>query len=374
MKIIILGSVLWDSIWGHNQELTRILSKEHEITFLEPVVHSSNLNLSFQRTTKNRVPPNVRIIQRDTNFGLNLIYGVYCEISNLFYLIKNDYDFFVTYYTTCGLLATLFSRLMGKKVILMYVDDLSELYEPKIAKILTKHVFTPLVTKCSNLTVTTAYKLKKFINNYSKNVEYIPNGVDLSRFQSNEKSFEDNKNFIIGFVGSFGEWINYEMILEAAKLFKNNKDIKFLFVGTGEGFNYFNSAINELNLNNIQLLGVVPHSEVPKILSKVDVCIIPFKINRLTDSVCPVKLFEYWAMEKPVISTSFHEIKIIAKDKVIFVDNAVELKNAILALKNDEQLRIKYADVGIKEVKNYDWNILGDKYLRIISKLSKSKV
>ncbi|AUB56000.1 hypothetical protein BK007_08305 [Methanobacterium subterraneum] len=374
MKIIILGPVLWDSIWGHSQELTRILSEDHEITFLEPIVHSSNLSLSFQRTSKNRIPKNVQVIQRNTNFGLNLFYGIYGELSNIFYLIKNDYDLFITYYTTCGLLATLFSRLMGKKVILMYVDDLAEWYEPKIAKILTKHVFTPLVTKCSNLTITTAHKLEESVKSYNKHVECIPNGVNLSFFQNEEGSFNSINKFIVGFIGSFGSRINYEMLFETAKLLKSNKDIKFLFVGGGEGFDYFNDAVNELNWDNIQLLGVVPHSEVPNILSEMDICIIPFKINRLTDCICPVKLFEYWAMEKPVISTSFYEIKIIAKDKVIFADNSEELMNAILALKNNEQLRRKYADIGIQEVKKYDWNVLGDKYLKIISKLNESKL
>ena len=116
-------------------------------------------------------------------------------------------------------------------------------------------------------------------------------------------------------------------------------------------------------------MGVVPHFKVPKILSQMDICIIPFKINSLTDNVSPVKLFEYWAMEKPVISTSFYEIKRIAKDKVFFVDNPEELKNAILKLKNDNNLRSKYGKLGFEEVKNYDWNVMAEKYFKLIEDL-----
>lgn len=366
MKILVLGPVLWDSIWGHAHELTKILSKEHDITYLEPIVHSSNLSLSFQRTTKNPIPKKVRIIKRDTKLGLNAIYGIYCELKNLYNLIKLDYDIFITYYTTCGFLATLFSRLMGKKVVLMYVDDLAEWYEPKIAKIMTKYIFTPLVIKFSNLTVTTAHKLEEFAYNYNKNVECIPNGVDLNSFQNSEISF-DNKKFIVGFVGSFGSRINYDMIMETANLLKTHKNIKFLFAGGGEGFEYFNRGIDKLGLDNIQLLGVVPHSDVPQILSEMDVCLIPFKINRLTDCISPVKLFEYWAMGKPVISTSFYEIKKIANDKIIFADNSQELKDAILNLNNNNNILEKYAIIGLKEVKKYDWNVLGDKYLKLMA-------
>jgi glycosyltransferase involved in cell wall biosynthesis len=368
MKTLILGPVLWDSIWGHGQELTRILSKEHKVTYLEPIVHSSNLSLSFQRTTTNPIPKKVRIIRRETNFGLNVIYGIYCEFKNLYNLMGQDYDIFITYYTTCGFLATLFSRLIGKKVILMYVDDLSEWYEPKIAKILTKYVFTPLVIKCSNVTVTTAHKLEEFAYGYNKHVEYIPNGVNLSSFQECEIS-SDNKMFVIGFIGSFGSRINYDMIIETATLLKNDKNIKFLFAGGGEGFDYFNRIINELNLDNIRLLGVVPHSEVPQLLSEMDVCIIPFKINQLTDCISPVKLFEYWAMGKPVISTSCYEIKKIANGKVMFADNPEEFKDIILTLKNNRKIQKKYVDMGLEEVKKYDWDVLGEKYLKIITGL-----
>lgn len=367
MKITILGPVLWDSIWGHGQELTRILSKEHQVTYLEPIVHTSDLSLSFQRTTNNPVLKNVRIIKRDTYLGLNIIYGVYCELNNFYRMIKLDYDIFITYYTLCGLLATLFSRLTGKKVILMYVDDLAEWYQPKIAKILTKHIFTPLVIKFSNLTITTAHKLEESAKKYNTNVKCIPNGVNLSYFQSSNVSTVNNK-FVVGFVGSFGNRINYEMLLETAEMLKNDKNIVFLFAGGGgDGFNHFSSKIEELNLNNIHLIGVVPHSEVPIILSEMDVCLIPFKINRLTDCISPVKLFEYWSMGKPVISTSFYEIKKIAKNSVWFADSPEQLKNAITTLKNDKEARKKYSDIGLQEVKQYDWDVLGENYLKLIS-------
>lgn len=374
MKIILLGSLLWDSMWGHSQELTRILSKEHDVTYLEPIVHSSSLSLSFQRTTKNPIPNKVSIIKRNTNFGLNILYGIYCELKNLSFLMQNDYDVFITYYTTCGLLSSLFSRFIGKKLVLMYVDDLSEWYEPKIAKNLTKYLFTPFVAMFSNLVVTTAHKLEESITKHNKNVECIPNGVNLRYFQDQEVSVLDSNEFTVGYIGSFGSRINFEMLLETAKLLKNDKKIKFLFVGGGDGFEYFKKKIDELNLNNIQLLGVVPHSDVPKVLNEIDVCIIPFRINRLTDCICPVKLFEYWAMAKPVISTSFYEIKKIADDKIIFADSSEELSNYILVLKKSEQLRKKYADIGLKEVKKYDWNVLGEEYLKLVSSLDETKI
>ena len=107
MKIVILGPVVWDSIWGHGQELTRILAMKHDVVYLEHIVHSSKLNLSFQRTAKNPIPENVQVIKRNTDLRLNPLYGVYVEVRNILNLNKIDYDLFITYYTTCGLLATI---------------------------------------------------------------------------------------------------------------------------------------------------------------------------------------------------------------------------------------------------------------------------
>ncbi len=367
MRIAILGPVLWDSIWGHGQELTRILSKKHEIAYIEPVVHSSKLRLSFQRTAKNPIPKNTSIIMRHTSLGLSPFYVIYTEIKNILDIYRQNYDILITYYTTCALLATIFSRIMGKKVILIYADDLAELYEPKLAKILTKYFFTPLVASFSNSIVATAQKLKESIEKYNKKVKYIPNGANLSFFKT-KNSLKDSK-FVICFVGAFGDWINFDIIINTANEFKNDENIKFLLVGDGENFEDIQRKIDEFSLKNIELTGAMPHSQIPEILSKVDICVIPFNVTPLTDRVSPVKLFEYWAMGKPVISTSFYEIRKIAKDKVIFADSSEEFKTSIMNFKNDEKLCEKYGKIGLQEVKNYDWNVLGKRYLKLIQDL-----
>lgn len=369
MKIILLGPVLWDSMWGHAQELIKVISKKNNIIYLEPIVHSSKLRLSFQRTTENPIPENTIITERQTKLGLDPLYVIYTEIMNLIFLIKHDFEVFISYYTTCGFLSVLFSRLIGKKVILIYADDLAELYEPKIAKILTKHFFTPFVAKLSNYIIATSHKLKESIEKYNKNTKYIPNGVNTSFYSY--KKIIDKQGFNIGFVGAFGDWIDFDMVLEAANTIKINKDIKFYLVGDGEEFNYINKKTKELNLDNIILTGAIAHSEIPEILAQMDVCIIPFKKNRLTDGVSPVKLFEYWAMEKPVISTSFYEIKKIARNKVIFADDSDELKNSILKLKNDDKLINDYGKIGFKEViEKYDWKVLAKTYYELIPELN----
>ncbi|CAK9884446.1 MAG: hypothetical protein XXXJIFNMEKO3_00832 [Candidatus Erwinia impunctatus] len=52
----------------------------------------------------------------------------------------------------------------------------------------------------------------------------------------------------------------------------------------------------------------ISHEEIPQLLSTFDYGIIPFKVNELTNSVDPVKYYEYEAADLKIISSSFGEM------------------------------------------------------------------
>lgn len=54
---------------------------------------------------------------------------------------------------------------------------------------------------------------------------------------------------------------------------------------------------------NVVNLGYIPYAELPRYACNFDVALISFLINKVTQATSPVKLFEYMAMEKPVVST-----------------------------------------------------------------------
>lgn len=60
---------------------------------------------------------------------------------------------------------------------------------------------------------------------------------------------------------------------------------------------------------------------------------IPFIKNRVTDSVSPVKLFEYFSAEKPIISTAINEV--YKYESIYIAHNYSEFHDAIyFAIKN----------------------------------------
>jgi glycosyltransferase involved in cell wall biosynthesis len=60
-------------------------------------------------------------------------------------------------------------------------------------------------------------------------------------------------------------------------------------------------------MENIAWLGPKPYRELPRYLKYFDVATIPFKLNKITHSTSPLKLFEYMSARKPVVTTAMHE-------------------------------------------------------------------
>ena len=55
---------------------------------------------------------------------------------------------------------------------------------------------------------------------------------------------------------------------------------------------------------NIHITGPVPYPKIPEVMSKFDVCIVPHVETRFTNSLNPLKLWEYLAAGKPIVSTN----------------------------------------------------------------------
>ena len=60
---------------------------------------------------------------------------------------------------------------------------------------------------------------------------------------------------------------------------------------------------------NIALLGLKPHSELPRYVKAFDVGLVPYRLTDYTANVYPTKLNEYLVMGIPVVATDLPEIR-----------------------------------------------------------------
>lgn len=365
-KILLISTVKYNSsIWGRHQEVANNLGKYcREVIFLEPIVyHSRDIPTNLLDNGDNPAPKNVKVINRSTQIPRGPLYVIYSEIMNLLYLIECNPDIIIVYSTKC-LMVSVLARLLRKKLVFDYVDDLASLQDVTLMRLFVKYFYVPFIARIANVIIVTAHQLKNDLIKYNKNIFLIPNGVDLEKFTAIEYQGECTKDgkFTVGFIGSLSNWVDIELIYNVAKELHN---IDFVFIGNGDSSNHLRALCS--NLSNVHILGPIPHNKIPQAISSFNICIIPFKINYLTDRICPVKLFEYWASKKPVISTAFLEIQYIGENKVIVARNENEFIRSIELLIRDSTLRTNLSKKGYIEVaEKYDWAKIGTIYRNII--------
>jgi len=135
----------------------------------------------------------------------------------------------------------------------------------------------------------------------------LPNGVAYERFQTTVKeasvlALKEKYQAVIGYIGVIYHWIDTDLIAEMAR---RHPEWALVLVGPFQP-----EAVKELqSLPNIFLTGKKEHRELPGYLNSFDVCLNPFRMNEISANTNPVKLFEYLACGKPVVSTPIHELK-----------------------------------------------------------------
>lgn len=158
------------------------------------------------------------------------------------------------------------------------------------------------------------------------------------------------KKPIIGYFGSLIEsCFDYDLLKYMAKA---RPDYNFVISGPLD-FDTSNDEHKWQDYPNIHFVGTVPkYEDLAKRVHFFDVCIVPFALNEVTQSISPLKLFEYMAAGKPIVTTDMRECKkyksvLASKTKGEFVEN---LDKAI-KLKDDP----KFQSLVLKEAKENTW-------------------
>lgn len=141
------------------------------------------------------------------------------------------------------------------------------------------------------------------------NTYWLPNGVDLDYYNPTSVDaghWRQKHNFLIGdfiflYAGIIGIAQGLEIILKAAVHFKNDKNIKFVLMGSGPEKDKLQRLKEKLQLDNVFFLDAVSKKEMPSVLKSVNAAIIPLRKLNLFLGAIPSKIFENLAMEVPIL-------------------------------------------------------------------------
>jgi len=136
----------------------------------------------------------------------------------------------------------------------------------------------------------------------------VPNAVDPEHFEpdasrtvpSDLAPIASKGRPIIGYFGALADWFDYDLLAKAAEAMPQ---CEFVLLGPD-----YDGSIRRLpSRPNIHYLGLKPYSELPAYLQHFDVATIPFVVNSITRATSPVKLFEYMAGGKAIVTTAMDE-------------------------------------------------------------------
>ncbi len=187
----------------------------------------------------------------------------------------------------------------------------------------------------SDIVFTTAPKLAETRKAWNPNTHDFGNVADFDHFakaRAAVTTVPDDLATIpaprIGFIGAVSSYkVDFQLIRFVAQ---SRPDWSVVLIGkVGEGDPWTDSAALA-GLPNLHLLGPRPYAELPRYLKGLDVALLPNTMNDYTESMFPMKFFEYLAAGKPVVSVdlpalrAYHRLVWLAKSPEEFVKGIEE--------------------------------------------------
>jgi len=153
--------------------------------------------------------------------------------------------------------------------------------------------------------------------------ELLRNGIDPAP-QAVCDDRTDPQQVVFGYVGTIGEWFDWRLLTAMAR---DLPEVLFQLIGPV-------LAPTPSLPANVRLCGEHPNEQLPNILRRFTAGLIPFKINRLTAAVDPIKYYEYRSAGLPVISTRFGDMAVRGTEqRVHLVDRNTDFQALLRRIK-----------------------------------------
>lgn len=356
-------------------KLKSLIVKKQYYTNIDRAVENSNVLII--RTAHLQVPYLRRISSLITNF-----FGI------LKLFRKNRPDIIIGLSMTNGFIGLLLAKIFRIPYVFYYIDLVHTLvpisYAQSFAKIISRFLF-----KHSDRVIVVTKYLRRYVLNEgvaADKIDILLNGIslentiiDVERLNSlrSNLSLKDS-DFVILHMGYLYDFAGLKEIIEYynADVKAGKINLKFLIVGDGGIYNSLQRYVKEIDADWVVLTGKVPFFETTEYIELSDLCLMSFELNEVTKDITPVKVMEYMAMKKPVLSNSLPSVvSEIGRDNgVIFAPNQKELIKKIGDLaKEKEQLKA----IGLRGYelikKYYVWSNILNKLKKIIIDLIKKR-
>lgn len=284
-----------------------------------------------------------------------------------------------------GLLnACIASRAAKKhKIPFVYylIDVLYNLIPEKSLQFFGKKV-KKYTIKNSDMVITINKTLSEFAIKFGADREktmVIDAGIDLENFNPEkidgstirQKYGVKEDELLLFFMG----WIyHFAGVKEVAEeLGKGSyKNIKLMVVGDGDAYDDLVEIRDKYQMEDQLLLtGKQPYSKIPELIAASNICILPaYSDEIIMQDIVPIKIYEYMAMEKPVITTKLNGViaEFGNENGILYVDKSEDVVKLASEIDVNE-----LGQKALKFVKGNDWNTITDTFEVTLKEIIESK-
>jgi len=186
-----------------------------------------------------------------------------------------------------------------------------------------------LAERC-DVTMASSHALADELRELGADPVLVRHGVDLARFAGQPAVPDDIASLerpLVGYVGRIKDYLWLDMVRAVADRLDRGTVV---LVGDTS------IDLSALSHPRIELLGQRPAETMPAYIGSFDCCLIPFVVDGLTEAVNPIKLREYLAAGRPVVSTALPEV-VPYGDVVSLADGPKEFADAVEQLLADPE-------------------------------------
>jgi len=183
----------------------------------------------------------------------------------------------------------------------------------------------------ADVVLASSQPLAERMRRLNRNVYYMANVADTELFSTAQRSGPIDPAVAalprprIVFVGAIaGTKLDIRLLIELAELRPQWSVVLVGPVGLGDPLVDL-SILGDVP--NLHLLGPRCYAELPEVLRGAQAAVIPYKLNQLTASIFPMKVYEYLAAGLPVVATALPSLAEV--DGITFAADASEMVAAL---------------------------------------------
>lgn len=263
----------------------------------------------------------------------------------------------------CFELADILSDLDAGFIVADLIDDQRKwTIKPAYAAKLSENY--RVVLENADVAITNCEPVRLAFKEFHSNISVIPNGSevfsDTSRW-AKPPEIKALKGPIIGYVGNLSDRIDIELLKFTAN---SEPEWNIVLIGSAHG----SSDVFELSeFKNIHLLGVKEYEKATRYIHHFDVAIIPHINNELTKHMNPLKMYLYYALNVPIVSSPIANIDELSRHIQVASTNLEFVECIRDCLRNPDSYKYDEA-VRQQLLQTMRWDNKVDKMMSLIRK------